>query len=97
MVVSKEISDYFTKLLEPLVITERLQEMFGKLKDEIIERFEEWNLSLSSSSHGDTGKMFTRIDQGDLKMAKRDQVKVLSAFQWIWQSKGIIFWNSLSE
>ena len=41
MVVSKEISDYFTKLLEPLVITERLQEMFGKLKDEIIERFEE--------------------------------------------------------
>ena len=41
MVVSKEISDYFTKLLEPLVIMERLQEMFGKLKDEIIERFEE--------------------------------------------------------
>ena len=41
MVVSKEISNYFTKLLEPLVITERLQEMFGKLKEEIIERFEE--------------------------------------------------------
>ena len=41
MVVSKETSDYFTKLIEPLVTTQRLQEMFGKLKEEIIERFEE--------------------------------------------------------
>ena len=40
IVVSKEISDYFTKLVEPLVTTERLEEMFGKLKEEIIERFE---------------------------------------------------------
>ena len=40
MVVSKEISDYFTKLVEPLVTTQRLEEMFGKLKEEIIERFE---------------------------------------------------------
>ena len=31
----------FTKLVEPLVTTERLEEMFGKLKEEIIERFEE--------------------------------------------------------
>ena len=41
MVVSKEISDYFTKLVEPLVTTQRLEEMFGKLKEEIIGRFEE--------------------------------------------------------
>ena len=41
MVVSKEISDYFTKLVEPLVTMQRLEEMFGKLKEEIIERFEE--------------------------------------------------------
>ena len=41
MVVPKEISDYFRKLFEPLVTTERLEEMFGKLKEEIIERFEE--------------------------------------------------------
>ena len=41
MVFSKEISDYFTKLVEPLVTTERLQEMFGKLKDETIQRFKE--------------------------------------------------------
>ena len=41
MVVSKKISDYFTKLVEPLVTTQRIEEMFGKLKDEIIERFEE--------------------------------------------------------
>ena len=39
--VSKEISDYFTKLIEPLVTTQRLEEMFGKFKEEIIERFEE--------------------------------------------------------
>ena len=41
MVVSKEISDYFTKLVEPLVTAQRLEKMFGKLKEEIIERFEE--------------------------------------------------------
>ena len=40
MVVSKETSDYFTKLIEPLVTTQRLKEMFGKLKEEFIERFE---------------------------------------------------------
>ena len=38
-VVSKEISDYFTKLVQPLVTTQRLKEMFGKLKEETIERF----------------------------------------------------------
>ena len=41
MVVSKEISDYFTNLVKPLVTTARLEEMFGKLKEQIIERFEE--------------------------------------------------------
>ena len=41
MVVSKEISDCFTKLVEPLVTTERLEKMFGKLKEGIIERSEE--------------------------------------------------------
>ena len=41
MVFSKEISDYFTKLVEPLVTMERLEEMFGKLKDETIQRFKE--------------------------------------------------------
>ena len=35
------ISDYFTKLVEPLVITQRLEEMFSKLKEEIIGRYEE--------------------------------------------------------
>ena len=40
MVVSKEISDYFTKLVELLVTTQRLEKMFGKLKEEIIARFE---------------------------------------------------------
>ena len=32
--VSKEISDYFTKLVEPLVTTQTLEEIFGKLKQE---------------------------------------------------------------
>ena len=41
MVVSKEISDYFTKLGEPLVTMQRLEEMFGKVKEEITEGFEE--------------------------------------------------------
>ena len=30
--VSKEISDYFTKLVEPLITTQRLEEMIGKFK-----------------------------------------------------------------
>ena len=41
LVISKEISDYFTKLVEPLLTSQRLEEMFGKLKEEIIEKFEE--------------------------------------------------------
>ena len=41
IVISKEISDYFTKLVEPLLTSQRLEEMFGKLKEEIIEKFEE--------------------------------------------------------
>ena len=41
MVVSTEISDYFTKLVEPLITTQRLDEKFGKFKEEIIERFQE--------------------------------------------------------
>ena len=41
MVVSKETSDCFTKLVGLLVPMQRLEEMFGKLKEEIIERFEE--------------------------------------------------------
>ena len=40
--VSKEILDYFTKLVEPLATTQKLGEMFFcKLKEEIIERSEE--------------------------------------------------------
>ena len=35
-VVCKEISDYFTKLVEHVVTAQRLEEMFCKLKDEII-------------------------------------------------------------
>ena len=41
MVVSTEISDYFTKLVEPLITTQRLDEKFVKFKEEIIERFQE--------------------------------------------------------
>ena len=57
----------------------------------------QWNLSLLSSSNGNTGKMFTGIDQGDLEMIKRNQMKVFLAFHWICQSEGKIFWNSLRE
>ena len=41
MVVSKGNSNYFTKLVEPLVTTQRLEEIFDKLKEEIVERSEE--------------------------------------------------------
>ena len=56
MVVSKEISDYFTKLVEPLVTTQRLEEMFGKLKEEIIERFEEKFHCTESEKNGCGGE-----------------------------------------
>ena len=41
MVGSKGNSDYFTKLVEPFVTTQRLEEIFVKLKEKIIKRFEE--------------------------------------------------------
>ena len=45
MLVSKEISDYFTMLVKTLITTQRLKEIFGRLKDEIIERFNEKSTS----------------------------------------------------
>ena len=41
MLVSKEISDCFPKTAEPLVITQRLEKMFDRFKEEITERSEE--------------------------------------------------------
>ena len=43
MLVSKEISHYFTKLIEPLVTTQTLEEMFGKLKEEIIKYLKKYS------------------------------------------------------
>ena len=41
MSVSQEICEYFSELLEPLAANEILEEMFKKLKEEIISKFEE--------------------------------------------------------
>ena len=41
MPISKEIQAYFSKLIEPLVTNELLQEMFTKLKEEVFSKFEE--------------------------------------------------------
>ena len=59
MVVSKETSDYFTKLVGLLVPMQRLEEMFGKLKEEIIERFEEKSTAHNQKNSVSGGKNYS--------------------------------------
>ena len=41
MSVLQELRDYFSKLIQPLATNERLEQMFQKLKEEIVTKFEE--------------------------------------------------------
>ena len=41
MSVSQEIYEYFSEIVKPLATNEILEDMFKKLKEEIISRFEE--------------------------------------------------------
>ena len=41
MSVSQEIREYFSELVKPLATNEILEDMFKKLKEEIISKFEE--------------------------------------------------------
>ena len=41
MSVSQEILEYFSELVKPLATNEILEDMFKKLKEEIISKFEE--------------------------------------------------------
>ena len=41
MTISKEIRNYFSDLIKPLVTNQSLEEMFSKLKEEIMSKFEE--------------------------------------------------------
>ena len=39
--LSEELRDYFYKLIQPLATNECLEQMFQKLKEEIVTKFEE--------------------------------------------------------
>ena len=41
MSVSQELHDYFSELIQPLATNEYLEQMFQKLKKEIVTKFEE--------------------------------------------------------
>ena len=41
MSVSHELRDYFSELIQPLATNECLEQMFQKLKEEIVPKFEE--------------------------------------------------------
>ena len=41
MSVSQELRDYFSELIQPLATNECLEQMFQKLKEEIVTKFEE--------------------------------------------------------
>lgn len=46
---------------------------------------------IPGSNHRGTGKMFNRIYQGDLKMAIRNQIKILLVFRWNYLGQGMFF------
>ena len=41
MSVSQELRDYFSELIQPLATNECLQQIFQKLKEDIVTKFEE--------------------------------------------------------
>ena len=41
MAISEEIRNYFSDLIKPLATNQSLEEMFSKLKEEIMSKFEE--------------------------------------------------------
>ena len=41
MSVSQELDDYFSELIHPLATNECLEQMFQKIKEEIVTKFEE--------------------------------------------------------
>ena len=41
MAISEEIRNYFSDLIKPLATNQSLEEMFSKLKEEIVSKFEE--------------------------------------------------------
>ena len=74
--VSKEISDYFAKLVEPLVTAQRYEEMFGKLKEEIIEKIEE-KFTAQNKNSGLGGKSWSsrkkKIENLNIKCNSNEQ------------------------
>ena len=79
MVVSKETSDYFTKFVEPMVSKQRLEEMFGKFKEEILERFEE-KFTAQNQRIVDLEKNFPlqekKIEEGNEQYSRRSCIRM---------------------
>ena len=83
MTISKEIRNYFSDLIKPLVTNQSLEEMFSKLKEEIMSKFEEkleQQMNRIDKLEGKLEKQANRINEleGQIALQKNisDQLEV---------------------
>ena len=77
MAISEEIHNYFSDLIKPLATNQSLEEMFPKLKEEIISKFEEklkQQMNEIDKLEGKWQKQANRINEieGQICFAEKD-------------------------
>ena len=63
MAISEEIRNYFSDLIKPLATNQSLEEMFSKLKEEIVSKFEEKRMNRIDKLEGKLEKQANRINE----------------------------------
>ena len=76
MAISEEIRNYFSDLIKPLATKQSLEEMFSKLKEEIMFKFEEkleQQMNQIDKLEGNLEKQANRINelQGRIALQKK--------------------------
>ena len=75
MAISEEIRNYFSDLIKPLATNQSLEEMFAKLKKEIMSKFEklEQQMNQIDKLEGNLEKQANRINelQGRIALQKK--------------------------
>ena len=80
MAITEEILNYFSDLIKPLATNQSLEEMFSKLKEEIVSKFEEkleQQLSQIDKLEGKLEKQANRINEFEGQIALQKKMSEL--------------------
>ena len=80
MAISEEIRNYFSYLIKPLATKQSLEEMFSKLKEEIMSKFEEkleQQMNQTDKLEGNLEKQANRINKLEGRIALQKKMSDL--------------------